>query len=60
MGVGSEVYGAVSQGRKGVGIELKKSYFKQAIKHLNNINKGKQEGLFDSKGEGTRRKRRKR
>lgn len=30
MGVGSEVYGAVMNRRRGVGIELKKSYFKQA------------------------------
>jgi len=34
MGVGSEVYGAVSMGRKGIGIELKDSYFRQAIKNL--------------------------
>lgn len=31
MGVGSEVYGAVRNGRRGVGIELKESYFKQAV-----------------------------
>lgn len=37
MGVGSEVYGAVSMGRKGIGIELKDSYFNQAIKNLANI-----------------------
>jgi len=30
MGVGSEVYCAVKYGRKGIGIELKQSYFKQA------------------------------
>lgn len=30
MGVGSEVYSPVSLGRKGVGVELKDSYFKQA------------------------------
>lgn len=30
MGVGSEVYSPVSLGRKGIGIELKESYFKQA------------------------------
>jgi DNA modification methylase len=30
MGVGSEVYGAVRNGRKAIGIELKASYFKQA------------------------------
>ena len=34
MGVGSEVYGAVSLGRMGVGIELKESYFNQAIKNM--------------------------
>lgn len=35
MGVGSEVYGAVIAGRKGVGIELKPSYFRQAIANMN-------------------------
>lgn len=30
MGVGSEVYGAVINGRRGIGIELKPSYFRQA------------------------------
>lgn len=34
MGVGSEVYSPVSLGRKAVGIELKESYFKQAVKNL--------------------------
>lgn len=34
MGVGSEVYSPVSMGRKAIGIELKDSYFKQAIKNL--------------------------
>lgn len=34
MGVGSEVYGAVINGRKGVGIELKASYYKQAQRNL--------------------------
>jgi len=37
MGVGSEVFAAVSMGRKGMGIELKESYYKQAIKNLNDI-----------------------
>lgn len=31
MGVGSEVYSPVSMGRKAIGIELKDSYYKQAI-----------------------------
>ncbi len=34
LGVGSEVYGAVTSGRKGIGIELKESYFKQSILNL--------------------------
>lgn len=34
MGVGSEVYSPVSLGRKAIGIELKDSYFKQAIANL--------------------------
>lgn len=34
MGVGSEVYGAVCAGRKGIGIELKECYFRQAQKNL--------------------------
>lgn len=34
MGVGSEVYGAVINGRKGIGAELKSSYFKQAKRNL--------------------------
>jgi DNA modification methylase len=34
MGVGSEVYGAVIAGRKGIGVELKDSYYRQAIKNL--------------------------
>lgn len=36
MGVGSEVYSPVSLGRKAIGIELKESYFKQAIKNMEN------------------------
>jgi DNA modification methylase len=34
MGVGSEVYGALINGRKGIGIELKASYYKQAQRNL--------------------------
>jgi hypothetical protein len=34
MGVGSEVYGAVLNNRRGIGIELKPSYFKQAVKNM--------------------------
>lgn len=34
MGVGSEVYGAVINGRRGIGVELKPSYYRQAVKNL--------------------------
>lgn len=37
MGIGSEVYGAVELGRKGLGIELKSSYFRQAVKNLEGV-----------------------
>lgn len=37
MGVGSEVYEAVATDRFGVGIELKPSYFRQAIKNLRSL-----------------------
>jgi DNA modification methylase len=39
MGVGSEVYSAVSLDRRGIGIELKPSYFKQAEKNLTSVKK---------------------
>jgi DNA modification methylase len=39
MGVGSEVYSPVSMGRKAIGIELKESYFKQAIMNMNEAQK---------------------
>ena len=34
MGVGSEVYGAVINGRRGVGVELKPSYYNQAVANV--------------------------
>ena len=37
MGVGSEVYEAVDTGRVGVGVELKPSYYRQAIKNLETL-----------------------
>lgn len=36
LGIGSEVWGAVEMGRKGIGMELKPSYFAQAVKNLQN------------------------
>lgn len=37
LGVGSEVYAAVKAGRRAVGIELKASYYRQAVKNLESI-----------------------
>jgi len=34
MGVGSEVYSALTAGRRGIGIELKSSYYRQAEKNV--------------------------
>jgi len=34
MGVGSEVYAAVRMGRKGIGVELKPSYYRQAVRNV--------------------------
>jgi len=50
MGVGSEVYGAVVAGRRGIGIELKPSYYRQAVRNLEEALKQKPEEerqLFD-------------
>lgn len=51
MGVGSEVYQAVVMDRKGVGIELKETYYRQAEKNIQEALKEKVEkvqiGLFE-------------
>lgn len=43
MGVGSEVAGALMNGRKGIGIELKRSYYVQAVKNI--------KAVLESRGE---------
>ncbi len=43
MGVGSEVYGAVLNDRRAVGIELKASYYKQARLNLKDAAEGKRQ-----------------
>lgn len=43
MGVGSEVYSAILHNRKGVGIELKPSYYKQAVKNVHAAYEGRKE-----------------
>lgn len=55
MGVGSEVYGAVCAGRRGIGVELKPSYYRQAVKNIQAAYEGKkdieQNDLFCSEKE---------
>ena len=36
MGIGSEVYQSILCGRKGIGFELKESYFNEAVKNIQN------------------------
>jgi DNA modification methylase len=40
LGIGSEVFAAVEMGRKGVGIELKPNYFRQAVRNIAKAGKG--------------------
>ena len=44
MGVGSEVYAALCAGRKGIGVELKPSYYRQAERNIEIAYEGKQDG----------------
>jgi DNA modification methylase len=46
MGIGSEGFVALEQGRKFVGVELKKSYFDQAVKNLEAATKEATQDLF--------------
>jgi hypothetical protein len=46
MGVGSECYGAVINGRRAIGAELKSSYYKQAVKNLSDIKPAEQQDLL--------------
>jgi len=50
MGVGSEVFSAVRKGRKAIGIELKTSYYRQAVKNVSeaeNYKEDTQLNLFE-------------
>jgi len=46
MGVGSECYGAVLNDRKAIGMELKASYYRQAIRNLDSIERVEQQELI--------------
>ena len=43
MGVGSEVYVAVKNRRRAIGIELKESYYKQALRNVESLRRAKME-----------------
>jgi DNA modification methylase len=49
MGVGSEVYGAVRNGRKGIGVELKPAHFRQSVKNVREALKDRtsEQSLFE-------------
>lgn len=47
MGIGSEVYQAVKMERKGIGIELKKEYYNQAVLNLESLDDEKMQMTFD-------------
>ena len=57
MGVGSEVYSPVILGRKGIGAELKSSYYRQACRNVEAAARGQQfdiqegENLFNESGD---------
>ena len=49
LGVGSEVYSAVRAGRKGIGVELKPSYYRQSVKNLEHADDAKEPvEIFDA------------
>lgn len=46
LGIGSEVYCAINMGRKGIGFELKPSYFAQAVRNIEEMYKSRTSDLF--------------
>jgi DNA modification methylase len=46
-GIGSEVYQALKMNRRGIGIELKPTYYEQAVKNCVNAETLKQQSLFE-------------
>lgn len=48
LGIGSEVYCAVNMGRRGIGFELKPSYFIQAKRNIAELYEARTENLFAS------------
>lgn len=50
LGIGSEVYAAVAAGRKGIGFELKPSYFRQAVRNIKELDEAKTNDFFAMDG----------
>ena len=50
MGVGSEVFGALINDRRGLGIELKEAYYKQAVRNLRDFEDYRQGDQLEMKG----------
>ena len=50
MGIGSEAYMAVKMGRKAIGVELKDSYYRQAVANVKEAINNKQTDLFEYLG----------
>ena len=50
MGIGSETYVALKMGRKAIGIELKESYYNQAVKNCESVVNDGQMSLEDLLG----------
>jgi hypothetical protein len=50
MGVGSECYGALANGRRAIGVDLKPTYYNQAVRNLADVkadNHDDQTSIFD-------------
>lgn len=47
MGIGSEVYQALKMQRKGIGFELKTSYFEIAVKNCQSVEKNNFKSIFE-------------
>lgn len=55
LGVGSEVYGAILNGRRGVGVELKPSYYRQAVRNMEYVKEESEDiPLFEDAKEESR------
>lgn len=47
LGIGSEVYAAVDMGRRGIGFEIKDTYFRQAVRNIAELDKPEDQRLFE-------------